>query len=163
MICSKFANEQDWTYFKNCILVRHYSCRHLENKICQTSRPLSSSRLPLRAYRERRLGTRQQQDAIPNGSLERFTVRLQYRTKGKLVLKTTYWTTFLKISTVTTRYLQQLSRSNNQLVTQPIRSYFKIHKVLRDTNFWETTHRYSQEVFECCSSNKTDNYHYKYC
>ena len=50
MICSKFANEQGWTYFKNCILVRHYSCRHLENKICQTSRPLSPSRLPLRAH-----------------------------------------------------------------------------------------------------------------
>ena len=35
------------------------SCRHLESKICQTARPLSPSRLPLRAHRERRLGTRQ--------------------------------------------------------------------------------------------------------
>ena len=50
MICSKFANEQGWTYFKDCILARHYSCRHLKNKICQTSRPLSPSRLPLRAH-----------------------------------------------------------------------------------------------------------------
>ena len=47
--------------FKNCIFVRHYSSRHLENKISQTSRPLSPSRLPLRArLKERRLGTRQQ-------------------------------------------------------------------------------------------------------
>ena len=52
-------NEQDWTYFKNCILVRYYSWRHLESKICQTSRPLCPSRLPLCAHRERRLGTRQ--------------------------------------------------------------------------------------------------------
>ena len=38
MICSKFANEQGWTYFKNCQLVRHYSCRHLENKIWSARR-----------------------------------------------------------------------------------------------------------------------------
>ena len=55
-------NEQGWTYFKNYIFVRHYSCRHLENEICQTSRPLAPSRLPLHARtfssreRERRLG-----------------------------------------------------------------------------------------------------------
>ena len=47
MICSKFANEQGWTYFKNCILVRHYSCRHLENKICHsTARRLARCFLP---------------------------------------------------------------------------------------------------------------------
>ena len=55
-------NEQGGTYFKNYIFVRHYSCRHFENEICQTSRPLAPSRLPLHARtfssreRERRLG-----------------------------------------------------------------------------------------------------------
>ena len=55
-------NEKGWTYFKNYIFVGHYSCRHLENEICQTSRPLAPSRLPLHARtfssreRERRLG-----------------------------------------------------------------------------------------------------------
>ena len=43
-------NKHGWTYFKNCIFVRHYSCRHRENKICQTSLPFSPSRLPLRAH-----------------------------------------------------------------------------------------------------------------
>ena len=42
-------NEQGGTYFKNYIFVRHYSCRHFENEICQTSRPLAPSRLPLHA------------------------------------------------------------------------------------------------------------------
>ena len=47
MICSKFTNEQGWTYLKNCILVRHYSCRHLENKICHsTARRLARCFLP---------------------------------------------------------------------------------------------------------------------
>ena len=75
MICSKFANEQDWTYFKNCILVRHYSCRHLENKICQTSRPLSPSRLPLRAHFHR------ERDVWVRGS--RSSMRCERRTRAQ--------------------------------------------------------------------------------
>ena len=43
-------NKQGWTYVENCIFVRHYFWRHVENKICQTSRPLSPFRRPLRAH-----------------------------------------------------------------------------------------------------------------
>ena len=52
-------NKQGWTYFKNCIFVRHYSCRHRENKICQTS-SLRSKRF--RASSSRKLGREQKKE-----------------------------------------------------------------------------------------------------
>ena len=36
--------------FENCVIIRHWTFRHLENKICQTSRILSPSLHPLRAH-----------------------------------------------------------------------------------------------------------------
>ena len=36
--------------FGNCVIIRHWTFRHLENKICQTSRFLSPSLPPLRAH-----------------------------------------------------------------------------------------------------------------
>ena len=50
------------TAYSSAIAGRHCSCRHLENKVCQTSRPLSPSP-PFFARtfssKERRLGTRE--------------------------------------------------------------------------------------------------------
>ena len=37
-------------HFENCVIIRHWTFRHLENKICQTSRILSPSLPPLRAH-----------------------------------------------------------------------------------------------------------------
>ena len=52
-------NEHGWTYFKNCIFVRQYPCRHLENKICQNVLFLPPSFVRTFSSGERHLRTRQ--------------------------------------------------------------------------------------------------------
>ena len=52
-------NEHGWTYSKNCIFVLHYSCHHLENKICQNVVSFPPSFARTFSSREIRLGTRQ--------------------------------------------------------------------------------------------------------
>ena len=48
----KFKQGKPAKFFRTilCFVALVYNCRHLKNKICQTSRPLSPSCLPLRAH-----------------------------------------------------------------------------------------------------------------